>query len=303
MRSIDWMIIIGLGIGFGSALFFNAILVRELGPLSISAFRVSLGALAVWTLVAITGRSVRLSILQVTQCVVLGIFMFAIPFAIFPLGLDYVTSGMVAIVNAMTPVAVVFVSHFWPGGERATWHKGIGVTVGVLGIVFLTIPALMTEGSSEFLGIVFSLLAPLSFAIAMNYVRKLSGLDVAVMTATAMTGATFFLVPFVIAIEGIPTVSAPASYASLLILGPILTGLGFLAGLWMTRRVGATNTSILTLISPVVALLIGAMFLNEKIELMQIVGMITIFGGLLIIDGGLLTRLRLRINARSTEHQ
>jgi drug/metabolite transporter (DMT)-like permease len=297
MRLLDWLIIIGLGAGFGSSLFFNAILVRELGPLAISAFRVSLGAIAVWILIAITGRSVRLTFLQVFQCVVLGVFMFAIPFAVYPLSLGYVTSGMVAIVNALTPAAVVIVSHFWPGGERATWHKGLGVTLGLLGIAFLSVPALLSEGSSEILGIVCTLLAPLSFAVAMNYLRRLSGTDIAVMTATAMTGATVFLVPFVLVIEGLPVISAPASYGSLLVLGPILTGLFFLAGLWMTRRVGATNTSILTFISPVVTLLLGLAFLNEAIEMMQLIGMATIFAGLLIIDGSLLARFGLRVRS------
>jgi drug/metabolite transporter (DMT)-like permease len=297
MRLLDWLIIIGLGAGFGSSLFFNAILVRELGPLTISAFRVSLGAIAVWILIAITGRSVRLTFLQVIQCVVLGVFMFAIPFAVYPLSLGYVTSGMVAIVNALTPAAVVIVSHFWPGGERATWHKGLGVTLGLLGIAFLSVPALLSEGSSEILGIACTLLAPLSFAVAMNYFRRLSGTDIAVMTATAMTGATVFLVPFVLVIEGLPVISAPASYGSLLVLGPILTGLFFLAGLWMTRRVGATNTSILTFISPVVTLLLGLAFLNEAIEMMQLIGMATIFAGLLIIDGGLLARFGLRVRS------
>jgi drug/metabolite transporter (DMT)-like permease len=291
------MAIIGLGFGFGSSLFFNAILVRELGPLTISASRVGLGAVAVWVLIAITGRSVTLKLAQIFQCFVFGIFMFAIPFAVYPLSLGYVTSGMVAIVNAMTPVCVVVVSHYWPSGERATWNQMIGVLLGLLGIIFLSVPALLSEGSSQLLGIFFTLLAPISFGFAMNYFRRLSGIDIAVMTATAMTGATVALVPFVLFIEGLPVITTAASYSSLLLLGPILTGLFFLATLWMTRRVGPTNTSIITFISPVVTLLLGFAFLSEAIQLMQLLGMTTIFLGLLIIDGSLLARWRLS-NAR-----
>ena len=290
MRLLDWIIIVGLGAGFGASLFFNAILVREIGPLTISAFRVGLGAIALWTLVAVTRRPVQLTPVQVFRCVVFGIFMFAVPFAIFPLGLGYVTSGMVGIVNAMTPIAVVIVSNFWPGGERATWLKGLGVMLGVLGIVFLSLPALLSEGSSEIMGIAFTLLAPLSFGIAMNYFRRLASIEIAVMTATAMTGATVFLVPLVLVFEGFPVISAPASYISLLVLGPVLTGLFFVAALWMTRRVGATYASTITFISPVFTLLLGSAFLAEDIGTLQLVGMATIFAGLLAIDGSLLAR-------------
>lgn len=276
--------------------FFNVILIRELGPLTISTFRVFLGAFAVWLLITATSRSVNLSLLQIFQCAVFGVFMFAIPFAVFPLSLGYVSSGMVTIVNAMTPVAVVIVSQFWLGGERATWQKGVGVTVGFFGIAVLSIPALLSDGSSEILGIAFTLIAPFSFAIGMNYLRKLSEVDVAVVTATAMTGATVILLPFVLILEGLPVLTAPASYASLLILGPILTGLFFLAAIWMTRKVGATNTSIITFIAPVVAVLMGAAFLEEDVAVMQIVGMVTIFVGLLIIDGNLLERIGLRLS-------
>ena len=62
MNKFEWAIIVGLGISFGATLFLNAILVREVGPLGISALRVGLGAMAVWALVFLNGRTTCLSV-------------------------------------------------------------------------------------------------------------------------------------------------------------------------------------------------------------------------------------------------
>lgn len=293
MKKLDWAIIVGLGISFGATLFLNAILVREVGALGISALRVGLGAMAVWALVFLNGRVTWLSMRTLFHCLVFGVFMFAIPFAVFPISIGYVSTGIVGIVNAMSPVAVVLVSHVWVGGERATSNKLIGVVLGLLGIVVLSVPRLMSEGSSEALGILFTLLAPLSFAVALNYMRRLSGTDVVLMVAVSMTAATVFLVPIVLLVEGAPVVTTMASYGALILLGPVLTGLFFTAALWMSRRVGPTNSSLLTFIAPISTLLLGWAFLNEGVDTFQLVGMFIIFAGLLVIDGGLLRRLRI----------
>lgn len=294
MKKLDWAIIAGLGIGFGATLFLTAILVREVGPLGISTLRVGSGAMAVWVLVFLNGRATWLSMRTLVHCLVFGVFMFAIPFAVYPVSIGYVSTGIVGIVNAMTPVAVVLVSHVWIGGERATWNKFVGVGLGVLGIVVLSLPRLMSEASSEALGILFTLLAPLSFAVAMNYMRRLSGTDVVLMVAVSMTAATVFLVPIVLLVEGVPLVTTMQSYGALILLGPVLTGLFFTAAMWMSRRVGPTNASLLTFIAPVSTLLLGWALLNEGVDSFQLAGMFIIFAGLLVIDGGFLRRLRVR---------
>lgn len=294
MRKLDWIILAGLGIGFGGTLFLNAILVPQVGPLGISALRVGLGAMAVWVLVMLNGRAAWLSLPQLLHCLVFGVFMFAIPFAVYPVSIGYVTTGMVGIVNAMTPVAVVLVSHIWAGGERASWSNFTGVALGALGIVVLSVPRLISEGTGEILGILFTLLAPLSYAVAMNYMRKVSATDVLLLVAVSMTAATLFLVPVTLFVEGFPVITTIQAYGALILLGPVLTGLGFTAALVMSRRVGATNASLLTIIAPVSALFLGWAFLNESVDGFQLTGMIIIFAGLMVIDGGFLRRLRAR---------
>ncbi len=277
---------------FGASFPFNTILLREIGPLSISFFRVVLGVCAVWLVVMVRRTPIQLTGMQVAHAFVFGLFMFALPFTLFPLSQNHITGGMAGIVNAMTPIVVVIVSHFWPGGERATWLKAIGVLLGFGGIVLLSLPSLQAEsGSSEVVAIGTALLAPVSYAIALNYLRRLGGIDIALVVAVAMTGATVLVAPFMLFFEGVPRLLEPLSYASLFAIGPVLTGWAFLSALWMTRRVGATATSTLTFIAPISALLIGAYALAEEVQVIHIVGMAVIFLGLLTIDGKMVARL------------
>lgn len=285
-----WVMIVTLGMGWGASFFFNAILLREVGPLTVSMGRVALGALGCWAYVFATGRGIRMPVVVLGQVVVLGIVQFAAPFAIYPISQEYISSGAAGIVNAMTPIMVVIVSHFWPEGEKATKTKSAGVLFGFAGIVILTYPALRSGGGSELWALLFALLAPLSYSVALNYVRRLSGIDQSTMVAYSLTGATLFMVPLALGVEGMPVIVRGQTWAAFAVVGFVLTSASFIAVYWLLPRVGATNISTVTFVAPVSAVLLGAFLLGEDVLLPHLLGMVAIFGGLLMIDGRILGR-------------
>src|SRR5665213_894182 len=141
MARRDWFWVVLLGAIWGCSFLFNAILIRETGPLWVSAGRVSVGALGCWAYFAATRRKWQADRSLYGRFLILGIFNYAIPFALFPLAEQHLASGIVGVINAMTPMTTVIVSHFWPSGEKATWNKSIGVLVGLAGCVILAAPA------------------------------------------------------------------------------------------------------------------------------------------------------------------
>ncbi len=290
MPDRDWLLIVTLGIGWGATFFFNEVLIREIGPLSVSLARVGTAAAFCWLFLALTGRRAGLPAAALGQAAVMGLLMFAIPFAIFPLGQQFVASSVAGIVNAMTPVMVVIVSHLWPGGERATWLKSLGVVAGFVGIVLITLPALGSGEGSRVFGTLVIVLAPVSYAFALNYVRRLSGVDIAVMVTWAFSFAALSLVPLVLMLEGVPERLSAESLVSVAVLGPVLTGAAFLTLFFVMPRAGATKSSTVTFLAPVSALLIGRIVLSEQLGLAHFAGMAAIFLGLLLIDGRLFRR-------------
>ncbi|MEL7343987.1 MAG: DMT family transporter, partial [Pseudomonadota bacterium] len=245
---------------------------------------------ACWAFVVVTGRKARLPIGVLGQIAVLGLAMFALPFLIYPIGQTYITSGAAGIINAMTPIMVVIMSHFWPGGERATVLKSMGVACGFAGIVVLAAPAL-GEGSRLF-GILFTVLAPVCYAFALNWVRRLAGIDQRVMLTWGLTFATLFAAPVALIFEGAPAALSRDAVLATLAIGPVLTSAAFILFYWLLPRVGATSLSSLTFIAPVSALLLAAFVLGEEMKSSYFVGMAAIFAGLLLIDGRIVRALR-----------
>lgn len=290
MPDKDWAIIVVLGIGWGTSFFFNEILLRELGPIAVSFARISMAAVFCWIwLIAKRSRALVPQSFY-PQFAILGLLMFAFPFAIYPIGQQYVASGVAGIVNALTPVMVVVVSHFWPGGERATILKSLGVLAGFLGIVLLTLRALSADDSSLLFGTLLIMLAPVSYALAMNYVRRLLHLDVSVVLAWSFTFAAVLLLPVMLWNEGFPAAISSVSWGAIVFLGSVLTGASFLVAFHILPRAGATKTSTVTFIAPVSAVLIGYFALQEQLGVLHFAGMAAIFLGLLLIDGRLFRR-------------
>lgn len=300
MSSKYWAIIALLGIGWGSSFYFNEILLRELGPLSVAMGRVGLGALGCWIYLVATGGYIPLSPGRLGALFFLGAVQYAIPFAMYALAQQYITGGAAGIINALMPVMVVIVSHVWPGGEKATLAKSAGVVFGFAGICVMALPALQRGGGSEFWGLLMAALAPVCYAVAVNFNRRFAQLNPSAIAAWGLTGATVLIVPLALWAEGVPVITQGATWASLAVIGFVLTSASFIVVYWLLPRVGATNFSTVTFIAPISAVVLGVTLLEEQVSAAQIIGMAAIFCGLLLIDGRVLRAFRA---GRAPDHQ
>ena len=293
-----WIINFILGIGWGTSFLFNALLLQELGPISVSMGRVAFGALGCWAWSLATGKPVWQPVRTVLGLMALGTIFFAIPFALFPISQQYISGGLAGIINATTPLMVIIVSHFWPGGERATTLKTLGVIVGFVGIVVLTLPVLANGFSAELWAILTALCAPICYGFATNIVRYFKGVDPTVIATWTLTGATVFISPIAIWAEGMPVITMGQTWFSLCMIGFVMTSASFIVLYWLLPRVGPTTTSTVTFITPISALISGVLILNEVILPAHLLGMVIIFVGLLLIDQRL---FRSRKAAETTE--
>lgn len=294
MSGRDWLWVIFLGTIWGSSFLFNAVLIREIGPLWVSAGRVGVGALGCWAFFfALRKQLPPLSMVYV-HFFILGTMSYAIPFALFPLSQQYLAAGVAAIVNAMTPIMTVIVSHFWPGGEKASWGKSFGVLAGFTGVTILASPALAAGGTSQLWAIGACLGATICYAAALNYTRNFKHIDPSVMAACALTGATFSATAAAFIGEGVPMIATVEGWASLLGIGLLATALAFQIMYRILPRIGATNFSVVTFIAPVSAIILSVTLLDEHILPSHVLGMLGIFIGLLLIDGRLVRRIMRR---------
>ncbi|WP_420004138.1 DMT family transporter [Arenibacterium sp. LLYu02] len=286
----DWIIIVILGIGWGMSFMFNAVMLRELDPLWISTARVGLGALGCWVFLLVRGRGWKIAPRRALALIGFGALSYAAPFSFYAIGQQHIASGVAGIVNASTPALAVVVTHFWPGGERASWRKSLGVGAGLCGIVILSLPILQSGQASAAWAVLVTLGAPLCYAFSVNVARQFRDMEPVVLVAWALTGATLCILPLALLSEGLPQALSARAWGALAVIGFVLTSAAFIAMYWVLPRVGPTNITLPTLIAPTSALTLGVLVLGETLAPSHLAGLLAILLGLLLIDGRLFRR-------------
>ena len=280
-----WAMIAGLGAIWGTSFSLNAILLREIGPLSVSLGRVLLGAIFCWAFIFLSHRRVTYPNGKTFLLLLLAVTNFAAPLALFPIAQQHIASGVAGVINGLTPVAVVLISQIWPRGEKAGFVKFVGVTFGFVGIFLLSVPSFQANDDSELWALAIAMSAPICYGIALNLIREFEGFDPTLLVAFALGLAALLLVPPVLYLEGWPQISRPETWFSLGWIGFIATGFAFIGLYWLVPRVGGTNMSTATCIAPVTAIFLGVFLLDETFEIYHGLGMTAIFCGMLTIDG------------------
>lgn len=287
MKLQYWLLIILLGAVWGCSFLFNAILIREISPLWVAAGRVSIGAAICWVVFFATRKTLPTDPRLYVQFLILGILNYSIPFALFPFAEETVASSIVGVINGMTPMTTVIVSQLWRGGEKATWNKVVGVAVGFAGAVILALPSLGVGASAQVIGLLAAFVATLCYALTLNYARRFAKVEPYAVASASLTGAALVSVPVALFFSGIPIITLPETWAALFGISVFSTSFSFLLVYWLLPRVGATNLSLNTFITPISAILLGVVVLHERFELIHILGIIVIFLGLVFIDGRL----------------
>jgi drug/metabolite transporter (DMT)-like permease len=285
-----WALIILLGAVWGCSFLFNAILIREISPLWVSAGRVTIGAAICWVFFFATRKPLPRDWSLYPQFLVLGILNYAIPFALFPYAEMTVASSIVGVINGLTPMTTVIVSQLWPGGEKATWNKSIGVLVGLAGAVILASPSFGEGASAQVVGLLAALGATICYALTLNYARRFKNVDSTVTASASLTAAALVSIPVALLFSGMPVITRIETWGALFGIGVFSTSFSFLLVYWLLPRVGATNISLNTFITPISAILLGVLVLHERFDPVHIVGILVIFLGLVFIDGRLVKR-------------
>lgn len=287
----DWFWVVLLGTIWGTSFIFNEVLIREIGPLWVSALRVGIGAVGCWSVFIALRKPLPRDLKLYGGFLILGVVGYAIPFALFPLSQQHLASGVAAIINALTPITTVIVSHFWPGGEKATWLKSSGIIAGFSGAAMLALPALQAGGTSQLWAIGACLAATLCYAVTLNYTRRFSKIDPTTVATLSLSGAALAAVAVAFAFEGAPVMTRVETYGAALGIGLLATTIAFLIMYRVLPRIGATNFTTVTFIAPVSAIVLGVTLLDETIRLEHLLGMAGIFVGLLLIDGRIVRRI------------
>jgi hypothetical protein len=108
----DWALVVLVGCLFGSSFLLIVIVLEELGPLTITAGRSLVAAIACWAFLLASRKPITGDRGLLLKLCLLGLFSYALPFVLMPISQRYVPTSLGAIINLMLPTATLAVSHF-----------------------------------------------------------------------------------------------------------------------------------------------------------------------------------------------
>ncbi|NUA99610.1 EamA family transporter [Azospirillum melinis] len=295
MDLTDWGLLIALSILWGGSFFFVGIAVRELPPLTIVAMRVALAALALGGLLRILGLPMPRDRRTWVAFFGMGALNNLLPFCLIVWGQTQIASGVASVLNATTPLFGVLVAHVLTRDEKMTGNRLAGVLIGFAGVAVMIGPTALAGLGNGLLPQLAVLGAALSYSFAGIFGRRFKGMGVSpLVTATGqVTASTLMLVPVALLLDRPWTLPMPSATAWGAVMGIALlsTALAYVIFFRVLASAGATNLMLVTFLIPVSAILLGGLFLGERLAVRHGVGMALIAGGLAAIDGRLFARL------------
>ncbi|HMM64636.1 MAG TPA: DMT family transporter, partial [Mesorhizobium sp.] len=288
----DWAQLLLLGGLWGGSFFFARIAVAELHPLALVLLRVSIAAAALQAWLALRGPSFRLALPHAPMFFLLALANNVIPFSLIFAGQTQLGAGLAAVLNATTPFWTLIIANVFTSDEKLTWNKLAGIALGIAGTAVMIGPGL-AAGVGGPVWPKFALIgAALSYALALMVARRFRGVPPPVVAAGQLTASTAIMVPIVLLALGpaAPFAASAPVWAAVLALALASTAFAYILFFNLVASAGATNASLVTLVVPASAILLGVAFLGERLEGFELAGMALIALGLLTIDGRIVGR-------------
>ena len=287
MTGSEWLLLITLSLVWGLVFFLGEVALLELPPLTIVFCRVALAAMALYVVLRLSGLILPATLGAWSAFLVMGALNNAIPFGLIIWGQTTISGGLAAILNATTPVFTILVAHFCTADEKMSLGRFIGVMTGLAGVAVMIGPEALGGLDAATWGQIAVIAAALSYACAGVYGRRFSGQSPMVIACGQLVCSSLLMLPLALFLDRPWTLDPPSILTWAAVLGIALPGtaLAYLIYFRLLASAGATNLLLVTILIPVSAVLLGAVFLGERLDPQQLPGIALIVLGLAAIDG------------------
>ncbi|HSB62958.1 MAG TPA: EamA family transporter [Thermoanaerobaculia bacterium] len=268
---------------WSSTWLFIKLGLADLPPLSFAGIRFVVAASVLWGIVAIRRSPLPKGFRAWGFLAVTGFLAFSLNYGLLFWGEQRTSSGLAAVLQATIPAFGLAIAHLLLPSDRMTVPKVLGVSLGIAGVAVIFSDRTTLAGPDALRGGLAIVAGAFTVALS-NVLVKSRGasFDPVILAGVQMT---FGLVPLVVAgllLEGSPFAFRWTSRAVLSVLYLALVGsvIAVLLFYWLLQRMDVTKVLLIALVTPVLALVLGAIVLGEQLGSRAFLGTAMILGGI-----------------------
>jgi len=271
----NWIVLyVALGIVWGCSFIFIKLGLEFLTPFGVAFVRCALGAatLLAWArykkIALPKSRKIWLHLW------VVSLLLNVIPGVFFALAETEVTSILAGIINAVTPLMTLLAIALVTRDEKPKFYQVLGILIGFIGV--LTVLGAWKGLGENPLWAIFVLLAAVTcYGFSFPYSRRFilpHKIQPESMAAAQVTTGAFTLLPFFL-YDGISqTAYLPGPVFAMIALGILGSGFAYIWNFKIMTIAGSAIASSVTYLTPVVAVIVGVIFLKERLFWYEPVG-------------------------------
>jgi drug/metabolite transporter (DMT)-like permease len=215
----------------------------------------------------------------------MAVINITIPFLLITWAEQSVDSSLAAILTSPVPLFAIVLSALFLHDEPLRVNGLVGLAVGFVGVIIVTSPGLTGEGS-DLAGEIALLGAAFSYACGAVYSRRnVRGVPPMIPAVFQVTFAAIIVGTVAIVVEQ-PWTAQPDAEAifSILWLGLLGSGVAYLAVFRLFASWGATRTTLVAYLLPVVGIVLGYLVLAEPVDGRLIIGTALVIAGIGLVN-------------------
>lgn len=254
-------------------------------PFLAVAVRFAIAAILLWAVVRLRRLTVPWTSDAKKAYLSMAFLTFTIPFGLVYWGQQFIPSALGSILFAAFPFWVAVFSH-WMTEERLTPFKLAGIALGFTGVMVVFGADFSVSDTRALIG-----MGAIAFSVilqALSLVQvKMWGRDVDPfvlnLVGMVISMAAMILLWWILESDR-PVVWGTAAVLSVLYLSVVGSVTAFVAYYWLLKRIDAVYLSLTSFVNPVVAVVLGAVVLSERLAPTIFVGALLVFVGILVAN-------------------
>jgi len=258
----------------------------SLTPMFAVGIRFFIASIFVYLIMKISKVKLQTDSLSIKLYLFLAFFSFIIPFSLVYWGEQYVPSGLASVIFAVFPFVVILFSWLLLPDGSIGIYKSIGVFAGFIGISIIFWDDISIDFEKYSLGMIAILSrATIQGFVAVTIKKHGSKLNPLSMNFIPLLITGVVLIPVGLIFENRESLvfdsKAIYSILYLAIFGTVIT---FTVYFWLMQKINVVILSLSSFLTPIIALILGTIFLSEKLTTNHILGSSLVLIGILFAN-------------------